>query len=185
MNEFKIYSRESPMSRKHFSQLFKIMEYSFPKNEHRNFEEQFGEYKQPFFRTLTLEKDDKIAGFMNYWELPGFVYLEHFAVIEEMRHCGLGRTMIAKLRETAKGDPIIIEVEPADTSEYAVHRIEFYKRLGFCENSYEYYQPPYNIGEKPLRLMIMSSPAPLSSSEFIHIRNMIYRDAYRADFSTK
>lgn len=185
MDEFNIYSREKPMTREHFARLYRIMEDSFPKYERRNFEEQFNEFHIPQFRSLVLERDGETAGFVNYWNLSGFAYIEHFAVLKEMRRQGLGRMIIGKLRETIGNTPMVLEVEPAYTGEYAVRRIEFYKHLGFFENDYEYYQPPYKVGDKPLRLMIMSCPAPISESEFHIVRDTIYRDAYQTDFSTK
>lgn len=182
MNNVTIYSAQNPMPRELFTRLFAIMEYSFPKDERRDFDEQFAEFGKPLFRSLVREDNDNISGFMNYWQLDGFVYLEHFAVAKELRGHGLGSKLMEKLCAVADC-PIILEAEPPELSETAAHRIGFYKRLGFFLNNYEYYQPPYHKGEKPVRLMIMSKPAPLSEEQFTKIKNTLYRDAYETDFA--
>lgn len=180
MNEITIYSAENPMPREYFGRLFEIMEYSFPKDERRDLEEQFSEFRKPLFRSLVQEENGDIAGFMNYWQLNGFVYLEHFAIARELRGNGMGSRLMEKLC-TLTGCPIILEVEPPELGETAVHRIGFYERLGFHLNRYEYYQPPYNKGEQPVRLMLMSKPSPLSEEQFRTIRSTLYRDAYETD----
>lgn len=184
MNNIIIYSIENPMPRELFTQLFEIMEYSFPRDERRDFEDHFAEFTKPPFRSLVWEENGSIAGFMNYWQLNGFVYLEHFAVAKELRGHGLGSKLMEKLREVTNC-PIVLEVEPPELSEAAAHRISFYKRLGFHLNEYEYYQPPYHKGEKPVRLMIMSAPAPLLGKEFDEVKTLIYREAYETSFMSK
>lgn len=180
MNNITVYSVENPIPRELFARLFTIMEYSFPKDERRDPEEHFNEFRKPQFRSLILEENGNIAGFMNYWQLNGFVYLEHFAVAREQRGRGRGSELMEKLCGIVKC-PIILEVEPPELSEAAVRRIGFYKRLGFHPNEYEYFQPPYHNGEKPVRLMIMSRPSPLSEEQFKKIRSSLYRDAYETD----
>ncbi len=180
MNKITIYSSGDPMPREKFERLFNIIEYSFPKDERRSFNDHFGEFNDPHFRSLVQEENDTIEGFMNYWQLDGFVYLEHFAIAKELRGQGLGSTLMETLYQSIDC-PIILEVEPPEISLTAFNRINFYKRLGFYLNEYEYYQPPYHKNENPLRLMIMSKPAPLSEARFSEIRHILYRDAYKTD----
>lgn len=182
MNKTTVYSCENPMPRDKFKALFNIIEYSFPKDERRSFNDHFGEFNDPHFRSFVQEGNENIEGFMNYWQFDGFVYLEHFAISKELRGQGLGSKLMEKLRQSIDS-PIILEVEPSETSVTAARRIDFYKRLGFYLNEYEYYQPPYHKGENPLRLMIMSSPSPLTEAQFTEIRHILYRDAYKTDES--
>lgn len=182
-NKLKIYNMENPMTREQYAAIFEIMEYSFPACERRDFNEQFSEFQRIPFRSMVLEDSEnplKILGFMNYWELSGFVYLEHFAVAREFRRHGIGRQLMKHLRET-HDIPVVLEVEPPEMSDYAVRRIKFYENLGFFTNDYEYYQPPYRADEAPVRLILMSSGAPLSSEEFVRMRDVIYSDAYESD----
>ena len=176
MKKITIYSYKYPMSREYFSRLFEIIEYSFPETEHRSEDEHFDEFKRHTFRSMVLDDDGAIMGFMNYWELDGFVYLEHFAVARELRKNGLGTYLMEELKKIS--GTIILEAEPPEQSGTAARRVGFYERLGFYLNRYKYFQPPYSSGEQPLPLSIMSYPDSLSRAEFVRIRNELYRGAY-------
>ena len=177
MKKITVYSKKNPMSRELFSRVFEILEYSFPKSERRGFEEHLSEFQRPAFRSMVLE-DSAVLGFMNYWELNGFLYLEHFAVAKEMRGKGLGALLMDELKKIADKQPIILEAEPPDQSDIAARRVRFYERLRFTLNKYNYFQPPYSSGESPLPLSIMSYPNALSRDEFLKICNELYRGAY-------
>lgn len=177
MKTIKIYNKKEPMSREYFSQIFDILKNSFPQAERRSFDAHFSEFENPEFRSMVLEDND-ILGFMNYWELCGFIYLEHFAIIKEMRGKGLGALLMDELKKMSGKLPIILEVELPEISDIAERRVHFYERLGFILNSYKYLQPPYNDGEKPQPLAIMSYPKALSGDEFISVRSELYRRAY-------
>ncbi len=177
MKEITIYSYKNPMSREQFSRIFGILEYSFPKSERRGYSEHLAEFTRPAFRSMVLS-DGGILGFMNFWELKGFIYLEHFAVVKEMRKKGLGAYLMDELKKLSDSRPIILEAEPPEQSDIAARRVRFYERLGFVLNSYKYFQPPYSEGEPPLPLCIMSYPNALSREEFLRIRNELYRGAY-------
>lgn len=182
-DQFKIYDMKNPMTREQYTTLFKIMEYSFPACERRDFDEQFSEFQKPPFRSMVLENSgspSQILGFMNYWELSELVYLEHFAVAREFRRRGIGGQLMERLRAN-HNVPVILEVEPPETSEYAMRRIRFYEHLGFFTNDFEYYQPPYRTDETPIRLILMSSGNPLSHEDFVRTRDIIYSDAYESD----
>ena len=178
MDNITVYNRKNPMTREHYARLFEIMEYSFPADERRDFEEQFEEFRQPLFHCICRETADRVEGFMNYWDFTDFLYLEHFAVARELRGQGIGTQFIRKIRSIADGRPIILEAEPPELSEAAASRIAFYERLGFTLNPHEYYQPPYRSGEKPLRLVIMSDCGVLSQEDFLRMRSVLYREAY-------
>lgn len=176
MNKIKIYSYKDPMSREYFSRIFEILEYSFPETEHRSMNEHFAEFKRHSFRSMVLDNDGTIMGFMNFWELDGFVYLEHFAVAKEFRGQGLGTSLMDELKKIS--GTVILEAEPPEQSGTAARRVRFYERLGFFLNKYEYFQPPCADNEQPLPLSVMSYPNALSRAEFLRIRNELYRGAY-------
>lgn len=183
MEKITIYSHEYPMSREYFLRLFEILEYSFPKSERRGSEEHFSEFKKPAFRSMVLD-DGTMSGFMNFWILDGFIYLEHFAVAKEMRGQGLGAYLMDELKKISGGLPIILEAEPPEINDTASRRVRFYERLGFVLNGYKYLQPPYNDGEQPLPLAIMSFPNALSRDGFLRIRSELYRGAYEVPESS-
>lgn len=82
MKKITVYSNKYPMNREYFSRVFEILEYSFPKSERRGYEEHLSEFQRPAFRSMVLD-DGAILGFMNFWELEGFLYLEHFAIAKK------------------------------------------------------------------------------------------------------
>ena len=179
MDRITVYSNKEPMSREYFSKIFEILEYSFPKTEHRSENEHFAEFDKQAFRSMVLDDgNNSIKGFMNYWELNGFIYLEHFAVAKEMRGQGLGTYLMGELKKTALDRPLILEADPPGESEVASRRVRFYERLGFVLNKYRYFQPPYSADEQPLPLSVMSYPKGLSPEEFVQIRDELYRGAY-------
>ena len=178
MYETALYSPENPLSDELFSELFKILEYSFPENERRDFDDQLAKSKCPEFRTMTLSEDGKLLGFLNFWELSDFVYLEHFAVDKNLRGKGLGSELIRQLCAICTGKTIVLEAEPPELNEFSARRIEFYRRLGFHTNPFTYKQPPYRKGDEPVELVIMSRPTPLSESDFNEKIRAIYRKVY-------
>lgn len=177
MNKITIYSYKKPMTREYFSRVFEILEYSFPKSERRDQNEHFAEFNRHTFRSMVLD-NGTVLGFMNFWELHGFIYLEHFAVAKELRGQGLGAYLMDELKKISGARPLILEAEPPEQSDIAARRVRFYERLGFVLNGYKYLQPPYSGSEQPLPLSIMSFPNALSRTEFLQIRNELYRGAY-------
>lgn len=178
MYETALYSPEKPLSDELFSELYKILEYSFPKNERGDFDDQLAKMNCPEFRTMTLSENGKVLGFLNFWELSDFVYLEHFAVAKELRGKGLGSELIRQLCAICTGKTIVLEAEPPALNEFSARRIEFYRRLGFHTNPFPYKQPPYRKGDEPVELVIMSRPQPLSESDFNEKISEIYRRVY-------
>lgn len=182
MYETTLYSPENPLSDELFSELYKILEYSFPYDERRDFEHQLEKLKSPEFRTMTLSENGKVLGFLNFWELAGFVYLEHFAVDKSLRGKGLGSELIRQLCGICTGKTIVLEAEPPELNEFSSRRIEFYKRLGFCTNPFIYFQPSYHKDGKPVELVIMSQAKPLSEGDFKDKVREIYRKVYDKNY---
>lgn len=173
-----LYSPENSLSDELFSEIFEILEYSFPEDERRDFDAQLAKSNCPEFRTMTLSENGKLLGFLNFWELSDFVYLEHFAVAKELRGKGLGSELIRQLCAICTGKTIVLEAEPPELNEFSSRRIEFYRRLGFHTNPFPYKQPPYRAGGEPVELVIMSGPLPLSERDFREKIREIYRKVY-------
>lgn len=105
------------------------------------------------------------AGFITWWNMDGFAYVEHFAVDPRYRGGGVGRNAIVSF-VAAVGRPVVLEVEPASTGEMARRRIAFYERCGFTAHPvYEYIQPPYGPGLPPVPLMLMTAGGDVSLPE--------------------
>ena len=160
-----------------FDHIYDILQSSFPKDERRGYEAQKQLLKHPNYRIYVWEQFGKICAFISFWKIDGFAFVEHFAVAESYRNCGLGSKMLCTLKETLCVR-ICLEVELPET-DLARRRVEFYKRNGFYYNAYEYEQPAYSKDQVAVPLRIMSTMAPLTEVEFINVKKQIYKMVYQ------
>lgn len=181
MNNTIVYNKHRMIDMQRFDELFVILEQSFPTAERRDRAGHLAEFSEERFNSICYVPD-KLMGFLNYWDFDEFVYIEHFAVSPKLRGQGTGSALIRNMAELAGGRRLVLEAEPPDDSSIAARRVAFYERLGFKLNSYEYIQPPLIKGEKPIPLVIMSSPTSLSPDEYDVIRERIYREVYKCTF---
>lgn len=161
----------------HFEDIFALMEISFPKEEYRNYENQKRLLLNEKYKTIT-ELDDKnnLLGFILYWELKNFNFIEHFAVNPNTRGKGIGSKMLKDFIEKSK-NTIILEVEiPKD--EISKKRIHFYEKNGFFLNKYNYFQKPLRKNTQPQKMYLMSYPKEISKEEFENIKSEIYKYVY-------
>ncbi len=177
MDNIIVYSSDRRMEEKRFEEYYALMEQAFPANERHTAKGHLAEFDAPEFHSLCYVPDG-LHGFINYWELDGFVYVEHFAVQPELRGQGIGAALMAELREKVGNVPLVLEAEPPYDGAMAQRRIAFYERMGFRLNPYEYIQPAMSKGESPVPLVIMSLPEALTEMEFIAIRDTMYRVVY-------
>ena len=70
-----------------------------------------------------------------------------------------------------------MEVEPIE-DQLTKRRVEFYNRLGFKLNDYEYKQPPLQEGNEYLKLEIMSYPEKISKEEFLEFQDKVINNVY-------
>lgn len=164
-----------------FEQVYRIMEASFPPDEHRPYEEQRELLDNPCY-SIYVAKDSnvgEIQGFMAVWQFESLSFIEHFAVDSKYRNTGLGSRMLCEIREHLAGR-ICLEVELPD-NDIAKRRIEFYKRNGLYYNDYPYIQPAISKGRNPIPLRIMTSGGVVSQEEYQEIRDILYREVYRVE----
>lgn len=75
-------------------------------------------------------KDEGPHHVLMFVELDHFVFIDYLFVSKDARGQGLGRKLLAKMKE--KGKPIILEVEPVNYKDTDTEkRLRFYKREGF------------------------------------------------------
>ncbi|MEB4780501.1 GNAT family N-acetyltransferase [Paenibacillus jamilae] len=160
-----------------FSEIYAIMESSFPASECRTFEAQKALLKHPSYRIIT-EKNEQgnIVAFLAGWEFEHFRFVEHIAVDSRIRGGGLGKKLMSRFISQSD-HPVVLEVEPP-VDEWSRRRIGFYERLGFHLNHFEYVQPPLREGQADLRLQIMSYPGALAESAFAPFKETLYTEVY-------
>lgn len=163
-----------------FDQIFAIMKASFPVNERRTYAGAKELLSDPNYRLITeIEGNNKIIAFIAVWEFPLFRFVEHIAVDPLVRGSRLGgKLMAAYIRESLK--PILLEVEPPVT-DLAQRRVNFYQRLGFHLNPFDYVQPPLQKGQSDLPLKVMSYPESLSEAEFSLFKDILYTEVYKVN----
>ncbi len=174
--EFRILNGKS-VSNSWFDSFFEILENSFLKEEFRSFEKQKALLEKNAYNILFCFEGDEIIAITAFWHLEGFTFIEHFAVKESFRLKGIGSKMMKFLLNKYKNN-VILEVE-LPYNEVNIKRIEFYKKLGFKYNDFEYFQAPLNKGDKPLPLRIMSYPENITNQEFNDMKAKLIKSVYK------
>lgn len=154
------------------------MQDSFPIEEYRKYEHQRSLLERDEYCIDYVEdNNEKIIGFISYWKLDRFIFVEHLAIDKRERSKGIGTSLVNRVLNL-KQQPVILEVEP-NNSDLCAKRINFYQKLGFCLNSYDYEQPSLRKNSKEIPLCIMSYPYQLSEEDFERIKNEIYSNVYK------
>ncbi len=139
---------------------------AFPVDERRSYASMKRFLEYPAYYPEIILFEGKFAGIVFWWLFDKMLFIEHFATLPSVRGKGIGALVIDKIQKQYKTKPIILEVEhPA--GELEQRRVNFYKRLGFFENDFEYTQPPLDKGQKSLDLMLMSYPNVMTQSELM------------------
>ncbi len=114
------------------------------------------------FHALALTQEGAFAGLLFHWRLPSCLYVEHLAIAPPRRGQGLGH---AALGLVCGGElPVALEIEPVVDAATA-RRWSFYRSLGFVRLPCVHFQPPYRLGDEPLRLELLSHPRALDDAE--------------------
>ena len=158
---------------KEFKEIWKIYEYSFPKDERRTLEKQTQTFKKTEYKLFAVYEAELI-GFIAIWEFEEFRFIEHIAIKKEQRNKGLGTKL---MKEFLDSKIVVLEVERPNT-EIDKRRIEFYKRLGFKLNTYDYIQPPYEEGKNPVPLYLMTHPKEITEQEFSKMKEKLFKTVY-------
>ena len=165
------------MRKDEFEKVYDILRRSFPIDERRTIDEERQLLSNPIFDILVWKSggNDEVKGFISIYRINGYCYVEHFAISEEYRGEGIGKSVLDELIKSE--EKICLEVEPPNT-EIAKRRIEFYRRNGFYLNEYPYIQPPNSKGTKAIPLLIMTTGGAIDEKEFLHIRKELYSKVY-------
>ena len=163
-----------------FEEIWEIMEYSFPACERRSHDGQKQLFDRPEYRIYGCRTDGKIDAFLSCWELPGFYFLEHFAVAEQSRNRGLGAQILREVLAGLDGT-VVLEVEPPEGT-LQKRRISFYERNGFVLNEYPYIQPELSKGAGMLPLLLMTRPGSLTDEAFEKTGRELYEKVYQTEW---
>ena len=146
-----------------FEGIWALYERSFPGFEKRNLADQKRAMEQAadYAVDLILE-EGAVQGFVMYWQHQDFLYLEHFAVLEQARNKGYGSRVLEALK--AKGSRIVLEIDPPE-DEISLRRKGFYERCGFVANDYNYIHIPYKKEQTWYPLVLMTWPQAIDAQQ--------------------
>lgn len=157
------------------AQLLPIYIEAFPPTERRS-EEQLkrliDKNRNMYFNVLLFE--GKTAGLFIYWDMEDFYFLEHLAISANMRNHKIGQQVLSWIAENLNGLQLL-EVEPEDSNEFAVRRINYYKRNGYIILDKTYQQPSYSDNNLNYPLWIMGNKETPKLSGYL---NRIITEAY-------
>ena len=163
MKQFRIHQIRNKEDA-YFADFWEIYSNSFPFNERRTIEQQWLILKNQGYQLDIYFTDLQLVGFIAFWTVKEFIFVEHFAVASDVRNNGLG-SAILKPFVKSKTIPVILEIE-IPLNEQTQRRLRFYESLGFIKNSHIHYQPPYHIGDETLRLDILTYPEIISDDHY-------------------
>jgi ribosomal protein S18 acetylase RimI-like enzyme len=152
---------------------------AFPATERRSFEGLQQQWLNNEACHIFFVTDLKnLLGFCTLWTFHSFAFMEHMAILAELRGKKIGEAVLYQLKERHQ-TPLLLEVEPP-TDELSQRRVAFYKRNGFHLLKKRYIQPSYyEVGKGPeLRLMISQTHiTPKDLKGFIDtVKKNVYRN---------
>lgn len=159
-----------------FENLYRLMEDSFPANEHRGYLAQRVLLSHPLYQAYVYENKQEIGALFTTWEGPDFIYLEHFAVKENLRNDGLGSKLLQVFLQQQK-KAVIIEIESPKGGDQK-RRAEFYVRNGFSLSQWGYVQPEIAKGQGPVSVVLMSYPEPLQEQAYQSFKKWVFKHVY-------
>ncbi len=154
----------------------KLLTETFPIDEYRDLAEQHNNVacKKNFHLMLACHKGEPV-GFVSFWDLGGFCYVEHLATLPALRGKGHGKRIIEQLQENAH--KLVLEVEePCD--ELSARRIGFYRRVGFELCNTPYTQPSYRKGGNTVPMLLMFYGWAADTANYETAKQVIYKNIY-------
>lgn len=146
-----------------FAAVWRLYLDSFPGQErrHRRVQRRVMLHQEAYHAEAVLTDDGRVAGLLFWWDLEGsprLRYIEHLATFPALRGQGIGAAVLADFLARDPQVPVLLEVEPLQTGNWAARRIEFYRRAGFSLSPVVYTHPSYHVLGDDVPLSIMSAP---------------------------
>ena len=112
-------------------EYFKEIEEKFPNVYNKG--SIFLEYQNnPFMKIIAYLIEDKIVGFINYYEIYDRIEIANFNVLDYFQHQGIGTKLINYVIDKYKGKYRNITLEVRKDNDNA---IRLYKKVGFIEKA--------------------------------------------------
>lgn len=118
-----------------------LYEGAFPIEERREWTSLLSLLNHPAMQLDLISEEERPIGFIIWWMIHDWLFIEHFAISSEIRGGGYGGSVMRHYLEMANGK-MLLEVEPPFTID-AERRISFYEKLGLTLLDVSYEQPSY------------------------------------------
>jgi len=149
----------------------------FPPDERREWDELLDLQCNTHFKLFEIYHQEKFIGFISVWDLTEFRFIEHFGICTSEQGKGYGTQVLNQIL-SMNSKPIVLEVEEPLT-ETARKRISFYKRFNFSVNTGSYFQPPYSKEKQSVKMLLMSYPIKIETSDLERIKAQIHVQVYK------
>jgi len=124
-----------------FSFIKDLYEGSFPLQERREWTSLLSLLNHSAMQLDLICEEDLPIGFIIWWKINDWLFIEHFAISPKIRGGGYGGSVMRHYLGMANGK-MFLEVEPPFTID-AKRRIGFYEKLGLKLLDVNYQQPSY------------------------------------------
>lgn len=164
------------ITKNEYDKFFSLLENDFCLDERKTKANELKAFDDSNFSPNFIFDGETLVGYVCFWEFEKFLFIEHFAILQEMRGTGCGSKFLKEFSESST-KPIILEVELPET-EVAEKRIKFYERLGYVVNKFPYTQPAYQPESNPVEMYVMSYGSALSKQNFNNFTKQIKSVVY-------
>ncbi len=153
-----------------YPQAMALYKTSFPLHEQREALSQEAILGNQEYRFSLIYEQNLFIGLALYWEFGNYIYVEHLAILPEMRNKQYGKLALTLLAEENK--VLILEIDPP-IDDISIRRKGFYERNGFIANPYPHLHPPYHKKDRGHELVVMTSPRQISEDEYLIFRTYL------------
>ena len=166
MQLLRIYS----ITNKYFNDALKIYKNSFPEFEQRTLESQIEVLNHNQYYCCVILENNLLIGILFYWKYEDYNYIEHFAILSNLRGQNYGSNILKKFCENNSNT--LLEIDPP-IDDISIKRLNFYSNLGFKLQEFEHIHPPYRKNYTGHKLKMMSFNKDLSIDEYNNFNNFL------------
>jgi hypothetical protein len=170
-----MYERITYAGHRDLDKIKVLYENTFPLHERRTWQSMTLLLTEPAMHLNSIKAEAQFIGFVIYWHLQEWLYVEHFSIIPQMRKKQYGSQVVEDLK-TIGNHQLVLETELPENEE-SKRRIGFYEKCGLMLLPFPYHQPPYRKGE-PASPMLLMSTATASRRRYAEVVNLLQHEVY-------
>lgn len=152
-----------------------LYENAFPLHERRTWAALLSMLTDRLMRLEAVFQEQSFIGFVIYWNIDKWWFIEHIAIEPVFRAKQLGTQVIRHLK-AASDQKLLLETELPVAGE-AIWRVRFYEKQGLIALPFTYFQPPYRKDETEVAMLLMATTT-FSVDEYEYITNRIRGEVY-------